>query len=1141
MLARLLLLDNAAAPADPRERIDAARPILRVRRVASAAALAVALASIAGWLPLARPVITMLALIALGSEVQIWRFTSRHTMAALERATEAAADLRAARQTAEASELRIEELRVEYEGSAARQTKELTEQNRYLASMNAVSFALSGPMDDEGATERALLLIARVLEVQGIELYLSLDDGSEPEYLAVAMDRDAPLLAIGEDEMVRGAALDEPAAFEAPQGADGAAAEGEAGPPFAIGPLITKGRVIGSLAAVGERPDGWDQHSLRMLELIGREVGVALENERLYHRAIEGAAREAVLSDVARIIAGGETSRSLSQALDVVLKSSDGALAALVLNGGRGGSPELAAIATDAISEELREAFEGTFAAAVSLIADRTQPLVLGPHGEAPLSSLLQQAGAGNLVLVPVMVSGSTTADDPGSDADDESLPLIRTAAAVLVFATHADATWDQQTVGLLSRLSTIIARRLETDAFVRLQERRMAELAGLAKIDEAIQSTIDPERLYSGFAAAVHDLVPYTHMYIARMNHHGTLEQVMMFAPAGETLAAPVTSRADIEHEWFALRTTGQWAGDDALPAFVDIADRHGLVAPMRPKGQSLGLVAIATAQPPRAQQATLLSQATEHLALALDSAALYRQATERAARLQVFGNLASTVASVVDLRDAFDDFADEMRWVVPFDRALMLLVDGESGEIEEYAACPQIPVDHRAAPTLITATPLSMVVNAGQVMTLERSDPELAKLDWKPFGLDAQSVAAMPITRNGETEAIFAIVRHTEDSFDTEELLALEEVAGLISVSIDRMRLYERAEFNARHDTLTGLPNRRFLDERLSNLRAGLTEDGQSAVLMMDMDEFKTFNDTLGHEAGDRVLKIVARELRATSRSDDFIARGGGDEFVIVMEGAGEAAAVSLARRFNEALRDAHLEIAGAPTRISVSIGIAVAPEDGRSADALLQAADQAMYAAKAERRRQRIRVAGHRGTDGGVQPNSIATRGNTAAIDALLDAARTGATEEEREAAVVAERLALGAAMRLDMHPDAVVSLRLLVAGQASTRIADTRTERIRQGAAIMVEGFNEEWRLAAPQSYEVGQPIASAAIELAWLIAPAPLGSALSIDDAAAMLRDAVEGDSQGDGDVGPVNLIVSIARDQDPKRREGKAA
>jgi GGDEF domain-containing protein len=289
--------------------------------------------------------------------------------------------------------------------------------------------------------------------------------------------------------------------------------------------------------------------------------------------------------------------------------------------------------------------------------------------------------------------------------------------------------------------------------------------------------------------------------------------------------------------------------------------------------------------------------------MALALDSASLYRQATERAARLQAFGNLAATVASVVDLRDSFDDFADEMRWVVPFDHALMLLIDGESAEIEEYASCPPMPADRMAPRTLISSTPLAAVTTEARAITLDRSDAEFEHLNWKLFGIDAQSVAAMTIMRNGEAEAIFAIVRHEQDTFGAEELLALEEVAGLIAVSIDRLRLYERAEFHARHDALTGLPNRRFLEARLSRLKAGLTEDGQSALLMMDMDRFKTFNDTLGHEAGDRVLKIMARELRDTCRTEDFIARAGGDEFVVVMEGAGREAAVSLAKRRSRA----------------------------------------------------------------------------------------------------------------------------------------------------------------------------------------------------------------------------------------------
>ena len=133
----------------------------------------------------------------------------------------------------------------------------------------------------------------------------------------------------------------------------------------------------------------------------------------------------------------------------------------------------------------------------------------------------------------------------------------------------------------------------------------------------------------------------------------------------------------------------------------------------------------------------------------------------------------------------------------------------------------------------------------------------------------------------------------------------------------------------------------------------------------------------------------------------------------------------------------------------------------------------------------------------------------------------------------AAAVAERLTLGAAVRLEMHPDAVVALRLLVGGLVSARLVDSSTEDIRRGAAIMVDGFNEQWRLVAARSYAAGHSIAAAAVEFAWLTAPSPLGSALSIDDAVATLR----GEIDADADAGPINVVVAVARAQDPTQRD----
>jgi diguanylate cyclase (GGDEF)-like protein len=177
-------------------------------------------------------------------------------------------------------------------------------------------------------------------------------------------------------------------------------------------------------------------------------------------------------------------------------------------------------------------------------------------------------------------------------------------------------------------------------------------------------------------------------------------------------------------------------------------------------------------------------------------------------------------------------------------------------------------------------------------------------------------------------------------------------------LSTSIQRMREQQREEeHKAMHDALTSLPNRRYLSEWLGMALAAARRSGQPlAVLYFDLDGFKLVNDRFGHEAGDRVLQVTATRLRSTLRTSDFVARLGGDEFVAVLADGPSVPAVSmLIARLEAQLVKAPIAELG-DGAVSASIGTAWFPEHGDAVDALLAAADHAMYEAKQTRKAAR-----------------------------------------------------------------------------------------------------------------------------------------------------------------------------------------
>jgi diguanylate cyclase (GGDEF)-like protein len=173
---------------------------------------------------------------------------------------------------------------------------------------------------------------------------------------------------------------------------------------------------------------------------------------------------------------------------------------------------------------------------------------------------------------------------------------------------------------------------------------------------------------------------------------------------------------------------------------------------------------------------------------------------------------------------------------------------------------------------------------------------------------------------------------------------------IALSLRILHQRKRMEERVNHMAFHDELTSLPNRLMLSQRLDQALSRHRRAGsQAAILFLDLDRFKVINDSLGHEIGDALLRQVADRLRAQSREGDTVARMGGDEFVVLIENYVDLADISArAERLVQQLSAPYV-LGSKDCHVTVSIGVSVFPADGNDAQALLKAADVAMYRAK------------------------------------------------------------------------------------------------------------------------------------------------------------------------------------------------
>ncbi len=220
-------------------------------------------------------------------------------------------------------------------------------------------------------------------------------------------------------------------------------------------------------------------------------------------------------------------------------------------------------------------------------------------------------------------------------------------------------------------------------------------------------------------------------------------------------------------------------------------------------------------------------------------------------------------------------------------------------------------------------------------------------------------QSLLVLPL-RSGNLVLGAVVLTAHRGVFNATARGVLKVLANQAAGTLSTIQLLERETHRSLHDPLTGLYNRRAFAEQLA--QAFAREDRQSgrlALVLLDLDHFKKLNDTFGHAAGDAALKNAADVLRR-QRGGDVAARYGGEEFVVMLPGANEAGAARFAERLRAAIEHATIEFGGRSLAVTASLGVAIWPGDAADAESLLDAADRALYAAKAAGR-NRVVTAG------------------------------------------------------------------------------------------------------------------------------------------------------------------------------------
>jgi diguanylate cyclase (GGDEF)-like protein len=347
-------------------------------------------------------------------------------------------------------------------------------------------------------------------------------------------------------------------------------------------------------------------------------------------------------------------------------------------------------------------------------------------------------------------------------------------------------------------------------------------------------------------------------------------------------------------------------------------------------------------------------------------------------AAGLWTQHELAKRLASRREARDAgLTRMLQGMSRSVSPDAIVQTIVDELRGaaDADHILVARLRPVDRVVEATLVSSrarVPPSRTVLPAGILDPSRLPaarrPVPSETD--PRGQDAQLVAdeiarrlseayalpnmlAMPLLADDQILGALILSRRQRRDWNGADRRLLTWASAELSAALARAFAFEQAENQANIDALTGLPNRRYLEELLASGGPRRRAIDQLGALMIDLDHFKTLNDRYGHATGDRVLRAVGERISNAIRAEDTPARYGGEEFAVVLRKATSEQAAEIAERIRVQIADIPPADMGIAEQVTVSIGVAVAEVRANEVPVLIAAADEALYAAKRQGR--------------------------------------------------------------------------------------------------------------------------------------------------------------------------------------------
>jgi diguanylate cyclase (GGDEF)-like protein len=393
-------------------------------------------------------------------------------------------------------------------------------------------------------------------------------------------------------------------------------------------------------------------------------------------------------------------------------------------------------------------------------------------------------------------------------------------------------------------------------------------------------------------------------------------------------------------------------------LPAFLglwpqekeDIESKEiALFVPLISRDRLIAILVLGKKQSGRytLEDFNIIEDVTTRVAVSLEKEYLSEQLKEREQELSVINSSSVILSSSLDIQEIFGSFIEELKKVVDVAWATIVLTE------ENNFRCMALSAKEGSAYQVGDRVPMEGT-GTGWVVTQKKSfiEPDISREMYFTTGkqfyqMGLRTMAYLPLIAKGRAIGSFIVASKLPNAYNQRHVKLLEQLASQIAMPLENSQLYAKAEQKARVDELTRLLNRRSLDEMIdSEIGRHSRYGGAFTLAILDLDSFKSYNDSYGHLSGDRLLREVGHVIKSAIRNVDYAFRYGGDEFAILLPQTSIEDALQVLERVREKIADS---LDSGDIRITSSIGLASWPDDGISHTDIIAAADSTLYRAK------------------------------------------------------------------------------------------------------------------------------------------------------------------------------------------------